>query len=244
MHFIVVKQIVIGAEVTNLDAGTSYELLWLRVKSQQGSPFEKFPVEQMQLFDQTRSSLFQIGDGHTLALACASAKGFDGVFGKVANSDVWHRHAIPGTALLAQQELVERSPFQFLPGAAGSNIVFALVVNRVRIGIDMNFEQIFACFGGMPYPRHDSQHITNFVGEVFQQLPGIRHTDNYTIIVASDNQHATFSISEPAKPFQVFVPPGRFPFGELVFRHTSRPPDQQFLHHALLDLPSLRQIHL
>jgi hypothetical protein len=65
--------------------------------------------------------------------------------------------------------------------------------------------------------HHDPQQVAHLVGQVFQQLGGIRQTDHLTLIVQPQQQTTALRIGKATHPTQVVIAPGFFPFGVLGF---------------------------
>ena len=138
---------------------------------------------------------------------------------QVRQPDARHGRIVPVAAILAQQELVQRRPPQHLPGAAAAIMVFTLVADGIRTGINMDFEILAACFGLEVHVHHDAQQGQRLVGDLLQQTQRIPYANDLALIVLADHQHTAVGVGEPANPFQVLVPPGGFPFEILGFGH-------------------------
>lgn len=89
----------------------------------------------------------------------------------------------------------------------------------VFLGIEDDLQSGQAVFFACLYGDEDAQEVANFVGDVFQQLRGIRQLDDFALVIASDVQFAALGIRKTAGPAQEFIPPGLFPFELLVFLH-------------------------
>ena len=135
----------------------------------------------------------------------------------VGQGEVGNRYAIPVQALLAQQEAVQRRAFEFLFSAAAAVVVFTLVADGIRVGVNHDFQQVQAVLLFQIDIHHDAQHVADFIGQVFQQFAGVGDTYGLAMIIAANDKGAAFGVGEGADPFQVVVPPGLLPFDVLVF---------------------------
>jgi len=86
-------------------------------------------------------------------------------------------------------------------------VVFTLVADGAGIRPDPNFDQLLARFLDEADVGHDAQHVTDLVGQIFQQFAGIAHAYGFTPVVATDDQFASLRIREAADPAEVVVTP-------------------------------------
>ena len=93
----------------------------------------------------------------------------------------------------------------------------AAVADGVRVGIDFDHEPRLAS-GMVEIDRDENaQQVADFVGQVFEQFRGIRQTDDFPLVVASDFQAPAFGIGESGNPAEKVVAPRLLPFGVLGF---------------------------
>ena len=132
-------------------------------------------------------------------------------------------NAIPMPPLSAQQKAVERGAFETLVRAAAPAVILALVTQGIGIGFDEDFEALFARFFAQARLHQNTENIPRLVRDVFHQLACIPDAGDLALIVAPDRQHAAFRIGKTAYPFQIFVPPRRFPLDLLIALSFNKP---------------------
>ena len=66
---------------------------------------------------------------------------------------------------------------------------------------------------------HNTNCITDLVGQIFQELFHIVNTDHIPVVIHTNVNLSALSVSKATDPVQVFVSPGFFPFNILPFDH-------------------------
>ena len=65
----------------------------------------------------------------------------------------------------------------------------------------------------------DSKYVSDFVGDLFQELGCIRQTNDDSFIVTTDMKAPSFCIGKSADRAKKFILPHLFPFKMLVLSH-------------------------
>ena len=84
---------------------------------------------------------------------------------------------------------------------------FALVADRVGVGIDDDFQVLRATFGFEVHFHDDAEECLNLVGNVFEKLEDVLHSNDFTLVVPADFQHASLRVGESTDPLQILVTP-------------------------------------
>lgn len=129
------------------------------------------------------------------------------------------RQIVPGRAPLAHEEGFQRRAGQNLPGAAAAVVVDALAGNTDGIRRHVDLDVFFAVLVQKVDTDNDTHRIPDFVGNVLQQLAGIRQADDVSFVIAANIDFPALCVSVAANPFQIFVLPFAFPFRVLALRH-------------------------
>jgi hypothetical protein len=173
IHLILIAQIGIVLEKTDLHIGPGKPAAGLGMKQQRRRAFAYTVGQQMQSLQQQRVRLVQCGLWQTLAAQGLLAKQVQCACIQRVRLQPGQRHGIPMQPLFLEQEVRQRRTFQFLFGTAAAVVILALVAHRAGVGIDANLDQFLAVFGHQIHRHHDAQHIAHLVGDFFQQAGGI-----------------------------------------------------------------------
>ena len=122
-------------------------------------------------------------------------------------------------ACTLQDKAVQCRTFQLLFRAAAAVMVLTFIIDRVRIRRHVNFHILQPVFVQQVHVHNDTQHITDFVRYVLQQLLGIGNTDHLPAVIHAYIYLAACGIGKTTYPFQIVVPPAFFPFYILVLIH-------------------------
>lgn len=187
------------------------------MKQQNRRPIQVPALGQFQFLDQTRIAFFQRVGVHAAAGRCEFAECADGCFRQRCDLHARHRHAVPGTAVVAQEETIQRGALQLLKGAPAALVIVAPVADRRGVGRRHHFEVFPAAFAMQVDVDEDAEQVADLVRKLFQQPRCVGEADHAALVVAPDDQHAAFGIGEAAHPSQVIVAPEFLPFGVLGF---------------------------
>ena len=116
------------------------------MKQQQRCPLEVGTFPEPELVDEGRGRLTQGAGFDPTAAPRQRAKALNREAGQIFDRNIRHGHAIPGAALLAQQEAVECGTLQFLKGAAAALVVVAAIADGRGIGRCNHFKVFPAAF--------------------------------------------------------------------------------------------------
>ncbi|EXI65126.1 MAG: hypothetical protein AW07_04737 [Candidatus Accumulibacter sp. SK-11] len=216
VNFVLVAQIIVGDEETQLDKRPWDKAFRILAKQQGSRSLQLLPVFQLQAGQQRGVAIGQHLLIHSSALRGLVPEPLQGRGIAVAQRQARNRHSVPMQPLLAQQESAQRRTSQFLFGAAAAVVVLALVAHRAGVGVNANLDQILAVFGHQIHRHHDAQHIAHLVGNFFQQAGGIGNAHRLAPVIAPDDQNAPLGVGKTADPAQVVVAPGLFPLQVLL----------------------------
>ena len=212
-----------AAEIADLDVGFPHEAPRSRVEKQHRGPLQEFSLPQAELFDHPGVGFVQDVLRQPFAVRGAAAEALQRAPVQVLEADPRHRHVVPGLSVLLQQEAAQRRASKHLPGAAAPVMEFALVADRVGIGIDDDFQVFHAAFGLEVHFHDDAEKRLHLVGNIFEELEEVLYSNDFAPVVLADLQHAALRIGESADPLQVLVTPRPLPFDVLVFVHGLHP---------------------
>ena len=208
-----------AAKIADLDVGFSHEAPRSRVEKQHRGPFQVFSLPQAELFDHPGVGFVQDVLRQPFAVRGAAAKALQCAPVQVLEADPRHRHVVPGLSVLLQQEAAQRRAPQHLPGAAAPVMELALVADRVGMRVDDDLQVFRAALGLEVHFHHDAEKRLNLVGNIFEKLEKVLHSDDFAPVVPADFQHAALRVGESADPLQVLVTPRPLPFDVLVLVH-------------------------
>ncbi len=96
-------------------------------------------------------------------------------------------------------------------------MVLPLIIYRITARIHTYLNVIFTILGQQIDIHDNAKNIPHFIGDIFQQLFTILHTDNIAIVIGSNIYFASLSICKTTDPFQILITSGFFPFSVLIF---------------------------
>lgn len=129
------------------------------------------------------------------------------------------RQIVPGRAPLAHEEGFQSRTGQNLPGTAAAVVVDAFAGDADGIRWHVDLDVFLAVLIQKVDADNNSHRIPDFVGNVLQQLAGIRQADDVSFVIAANIDFPALCVSVAANPFQIFVLPFAFPFRVLALRH-------------------------
>ena len=215
----VLEQQLGAAEIPDLHVGIAHEASGLRMEQQHGRPLQVLALPQAQLLDHAGVGLVEDVSGEPLAGGRAAAKLLQRATVQVLESDAGQRLVVPLSAILLQQEAIQRRAAQQLAGAATPVVEFTLVADRVGVGIDDDLQVLPARLRFQVHVDHDAEQRLRLVGDLVEQPQHVLHSDHLAPVVSADFQHAALSVGEPAHPLQVLVPPRFLPLDVLILAH-------------------------
>ena len=219
MNGIVVGEIGFRTEEADFDEGSGDELLGVFMEEENGGALEIGALGELELFDEGGLGGAQVRRIEAATGAGQITKLTNGGGGEVRDFDAGHGHAIPGAALPAEKETVQRGTFQLLQGATAALKIVPTVANGIGIGIHDDLQPRQAIFFMRIHGDKDTEEIANFVRDILQQLLRIRQADDPACVIAPDVKDAAFGIGEATDPAEELIPPSLLPFETLVFFH-------------------------
>ena len=208
-----------AAKIADLDVCLPHEESRSRVEKQHRGPLQVFSLPQAELFDDPGVGFVQNVLRQPFAVGGTAAKALQRAPVQILEADPRHRHVVPGPSVFLQQEAAQRRASEHLPGAAAPVMEFALVADRVGVGIDDDFQVLRTTFGFEVYFHDDAEERLNLVGNVFEKLEDVFHSNDFSPVVPADFQHAALRVGESTDPLQILVTPRSLPFDVLVFVH-------------------------
>ena len=208
-----------AAKIADLDVGFPHEAPRSRVEKQHRGPLQVLSFPQAELFDHPGIGFVQDVLRQPFAVRGAAAEALQRAPVQVLEADPRHGHIVPGLSVLLQQEAAQRRAPKHLLGAAAPVVEFAPVADRVGMRIDDDFQVFHAAFRLEVHFHDDAEKRLNLVGDLFEELEDVLHSNGFAPVVPADLQHAALRIGEPADPLQVLVTPRPLPFDVLVFVH-------------------------
>lgn len=190
------------------------------MKQQHSRALEPPAVDQVQLVDQASVVFLQQLGRDALTAAGALAKALHRGWVQVGDRKARNRHAIPATALFAQQKRVECRTLQLLLGGTAAVVVLALVADRVRVRLHSDFHEGQLAGGVQVHVDDDAKDIADLVRDFFEQARGVGHADDLPAVALADDQLAAVGVGKGAHPAQVLVAPEEFIFDVLVLGHS------------------------
>ena len=112
---------------------------------------------------------------------------------------------------------MKSSPAKLLFSRATTIVINATIRNRHSTGFDNNLNNVLALHRKMIGLRKHTCVVNNLIRNVLQLLMEILYTQNSQVIIDTNINLPTLSISEAGYPFQVFVFPYALMLNVLIF---------------------------
>ena len=174
MDFILIQQVGVRLKIADFHIRTQLPFLRVFAEQEHGRVGQIRAVHQVQLFHQHIFWLIQ----HALV----NASLFGGPLLKMSHRFVVHivqrksreRQIVPGRAPLAHEEGFQRRAGQNLPGTAAAVVVDTLAGDADGIRWHVDLDVFLAVLIQKVDADNNSHRIPNFIGNVLQQLAGVR----------------------------------------------------------------------
>ena len=159
-----------AAKIADLHVSFSHEAPRSRVEKQHRGSLQVLSLPQSELFDHPGVGFIQNVLRQPFAVGGTAAESLQRASVQVLEANPRHRHVVPGPSVLLQQKAAQRRASKHLFGAAAPVMEFALVADRVGVGLDDDFQVLRAAFGFEVHFHDDAEKRLNLVGNVFEKL--------------------------------------------------------------------------
>ena len=106
-----------------------------------------------------------------------------------------------------EKKLCQGESRQLLLCGAGAVVVFAMICDREVAFMHIDFDDILTLPSSQRNIRNNAHRIPDFVRDVLQQLLGVFHPDNRSVVINADDKLSAMRVGEAANPFQILVVP-------------------------------------
>ena len=139
-------------------------------------------VKKIQFFKQILIRKFQIIFTHSSTSDCFAVENIKAFFVQIFNTHIFKRNRIPILASFSQKKISQRRTLQKLFCTSSSIMIFTLVIYRIRIFFNSDFDNIKSVFIQQVNINNQSKSIANFIRNIFKKFFRIRYPNNRAVI--------------------------------------------------------------